>query len=335
VLAPLFRYSRRDIGPSGVDLKDQIPGGWWLADWVRVGCFRESCNWLVNMGVSLFRRVGVHPIITDVRRTNVVRSSVKSNGVGSMKNAVYSVLLVAAGLMVGCANPPSHKQFASFLKAHEHRVSGTETRVNAGDGVVITSRRIQEVDGERQVVRPDGKLSLRLVGDVRVAGLTHREMETKIEQLYRPYYTKPDIDVRLESRTQQYYVLGQVSSSGGYRFTGRDTLMDALIRARPNNIAWSSRVKVLRPSPIAGERREIEVDVKKMLRTGDTRMNVLLEPNDIVWVPPTPMGWVALRIQEVLYPARPLINIATAPATFRDIPDFYDGTTNTNVQGFR
>ena len=171
---------------------------------------------------------------------------------------------------------------------------------------------------------PDGKITLPLLERVQVVGLTGREIATKLRTLAAPYYHDPDIQVQVTvRRSQLYHVLGQVGGVGTYPFTGRDTLLKVLVQARPNNIAWTSRVKVIRPSPLEAYRREIVVDVKKMLDTGDTRMNILLEPGDIVYVPPTPLGWIGLKIRELLSPVGPVLRAATTPAVFGEIDDVY------------
>ncbi len=248
-------------------------------------------------------------------------------------------LLILTGVVVlaasGCATPTSHKSLASFLKAHENTVSGTEARVGAADSIAIIAPKILEIDSEARVVRPDGKVSLRLIGEVKVAGLTAREIAAKLKELLAPYYHDPEVQIRILSQPgRTYYVLGQVASGGPQRYTGRDTLMDALVRASPTSIAWKSRVKVIRPSPFEGKRREIEVDVERMVKTGDTRLNVLLEPGDIVYVPPTPLGWIGLKIEEALYPVRPVIRAGTAPAAIGDIPDAYDSERRGSGAGF-
>lgn len=214
-------------------------------------------------------------------------------------------------------------------------MSGGEARVGAADAIALTAPKILEIHGERRIVRPDGKIKLRLIGEVKVAGLTAREVATKLRELLAPYYHDPSVQVHIVSQPGNvYYVLGQVGGGGPQRYTGRDTLMDALVRAGPTAIAWKSRVKVIRPSPVQGERREIEVDVDHMVKTGDTKMNVLLQPGDIVYVPPTPLGWIGLKIEEALYPVRPVIRAGTAPAALADIPDAYDDQRGGTAAGF-
>ncbi|MCH7526129.1 MAG: hypothetical protein IID39_01710 [Planctomycetes bacterium] len=56
-----------------------------------------------------------------------------------------------------------------------------------------------------------------------------------------------------------------------------------------------------------------------MIKTGDTRMNILLEPEDIVYVPPTPLAWLGLKIQELLFPVSS-VNVAPGIAGVAGVP---------------
>ena len=233
--------------------------------------------------------------------------------------------LLPTVVCAGCATGPSHADLAAFLKAHEHSVAAVESRIGASDTVSIHAPRIHEIDGREETVGPAGTISLRLVGEVKIAGLTTREIETKLEELLRPYYHDPRVHVRIVNQPQRvYYVLGEVVRRGAHPFTGHDTLMHALVAAGPNEIAWREKVKVIRPSPLENERRVLEIDVNKMVKDGDTRLNILLEPGDIVQVPPTPLGWLGKKIRELLYPATPAFDLYATPADFMYVQDDYE-----------
>jgi polysaccharide export outer membrane protein len=226
--------------------------------------------------------------------------------------------------MGGCSTT-SHEDWAAFLKAHESKVAATETRIQPGDTIELTSHRVLEVDRQRRTVHPEGKISLDLVGEVSVVGLTPREIANKLRELLRPYYTEPDVRVRVvEQPRRVYYVLGQVAVPGPFPFTGHDTLLHTLAMARPNHIAWKSRVKVIRPNPVENWRHEIEVDVDTMVKTGDTRGNILLEPGDVVYVPPTPLGWLGLRVRELLFPFSPAVEMYSTPGKFMRVQEGYE-----------
>jgi protein involved in polysaccharide export with SLBB domain len=245
------------------------------------------------------------------------------------------VLILAAS--AGCQS--SQRDLVAFLKAHEHDVSAIDYRVGIPDTLAITAPQVLEIDGESQTIQPDGKVALRLLGPVKVVGMTEREIAAKLTRLLSPYYEDPKVQVRVANyRSKRIYLYGQVSGSGqggsggggaaneawiSLPYTGRDTVLDVLAQTGLSFIAWRSQVRIIRSSPIAEERRDILVDVAHMMTTGDTAKNVLLQPNDIVYVPPTPLGWLGLRIQEVLFPFQPVMNAYATPATVMGTTDYY------------
>ncbi|HUU82353.1 MAG TPA: polysaccharide biosynthesis/export family protein [Phycisphaerae bacterium] len=224
---------------------------------------------------------------------------------------------------VGCAN--RHEDLLKFLKDHEHGVTATEYRVGIPDSIGISSPRILEIDNANQTVGVDGKISLRLLGPVRVVGLTPKEIAVKLQELLEPFYQDPKVHVEVtDYASKKYYVFGEVSGEGPYAYTGKDSVADALSQARPTFIAWRSEVRVIRPHPDPDEVVKLRVDLERMMRTGDMRMNVLLEPGDIVYVPPTPLGWLGQRVQEVLYPFMPVYQAYQFPANFLQAQDQYE-----------
>ncbi len=245
-----------------------------------------------------------------------------------------SVCTVFGCWVAGCTAPPTHVDLAAFQRAHEHTASATEIRLNAGDTIAFHSSRVYELDGETLRIRPDGKVSLDLLGEVKVAGLTASEVETKVESLLSPYYTTPRVRVQVAKQPNNvFYVLGQVGSPGPYEHTGRDSVLHVLAMAHPNHIAWRSRVKIIRPSPIDGERREMEVNLDTMVEGGDTRANILLEPGDVVYVPPTPLGWIGLRVRELLFPVGPVVQAYSTPLRFESVQEHYDNPELRRGQG--
>ncbi len=238
---------------------------------------------------------------------------------------------VLAGL-AGCAQK-KNTDVLHFLREHDHQVSAIEYRVGIPDGLSITSPRILEIDGETQRIRPDGKISLRLLGDVKVVGMTAKEIAAKLEVLLSRYYADPKVDVRVVSYdSKKYYIYGMAGGVGPKPYTGRDTLFDAVIKSGTNFLSWTSKVKVVRPAHGETPVRVMQVDIDRMAKTGDWSQNILLEPDDIVYIPPTPGGWIGLRVREVLYPVAPVAQAYGAPLELLDTHDEYhdrgDGNSN-------
>lgn len=241
------------------------------------------------------------------------------------------LLLALAHFQGGCS--AKNADMLHFLREHEHRVSAIEYRVDIPDSISISAPRILEIDGEQQRIRPDGKIGLRLLGDVKVAGMTAKEIAAKLEVLLSRYYLDPKVRVRVVGyASKKFYVVGQ-AQTGPRIYTGRDTLLDAVLTSSADFLSWTSRVKVIRPAHGEQPVRTLVVNVDKMIQTGDWRHNILLEPDDIVYIPPTPIAWVGLRIRELIYPVAPMVQAYTTPATLYNERDTYKKDENGNFQG--
>jgi len=245
----------------------------------------------------------------------------------NMRIGLILILLVPVLAGVGCA--PTNEDMLYFLREHEHEVSAIEYRVGIPDGIGISAPQVIEIDSESQVIQPDGKITLALLGEVKVVGMTAREIAAKLEVLLSRYYIDPKVSVRVTGyASKKYYVYGPVTSTGPRPYTGRDTLLDAVVAAGVDYRSWTSRVKVIRPSHDETEAQTIVVDVNKMLKQGDWSMNLLLEPDDVVYIPPTPLAWVGLRIQEILQPISPVAEAYRAPAEIIQADRAYDDRYN-------
>jgi len=241
--------------------------------------------------------------------------------------AAMSLVLYAAA---GCAS--KNEDILHFLREHEHQVSAIEYRIGIPDAIAVSAPRILEIDGEEQRIRPDGKVNFRLIGDVKVAGMTAKEVAAKLEVLLSRFYLDPKVSVRVVGYlSKKYYVQGQAGSPGPKPFTGRDTLLDAVVQSGTNFLSWTSRVKVIRPAHDEIPVRTLEVDVDHMIKTGDWSKNILLEPNDVVYIPPTPFAWFGLRVREVLYPIAPVTQAYIAPAQVQALEDVYDDDNTTSI----
>ena len=194
-----------------------------------------------------------------------------------------------------------------FLKPHQANVTAKSYALQPPDEVEIHCSKVPEIHLQRQQIRPDGIVSFEALGEIEAAGKTPKQVadivRTKVLELYTLTGDKP-IDVRIVAyRSKVYYVLGQVYLPGAKLYTGRDTVLRALAEARPNPMAWVERVQVIRPSNDESIKPKIfEVNLDRMIAHGDTVKDVLLQEGDIVYVPPTVLASVALKLEEFLRP---------------------------------
>jgi polysaccharide export outer membrane protein len=112
------------------------------------------------------------------------------------------------------------------------------------------------------------------------------------------------IDIRIVAyRSQFYYIIGEVTYPGPKYYTGRDTVLSALAAANPTVLAWKEHIQVIRPSEDKKTKPKIfEVNFNKMFQRGDASKNVLLQQGDIIYVPPTILAAIAMKIEEFVRP---------------------------------
>ncbi|NLX23432.1 MAG: polysaccharide export protein [Phycisphaerae bacterium] len=243
-----------------------------------------------------------------------------------LRHAALWIVVACLMAVAGCST--KYTDLKHFSQSHEQDVSATNYRIEPPDVVAINSPNAPEVDGTMQMVRSDGKISLKLLGEVKVSGLTPRELAAKIEELLARYYVSPQVNVQVSAyNSKNIYVFGQVGTPGKLAYTGRDTVMDIVARSQPTFLAWRERVQVIRPSASEGERHVITVDVEKITQTGDLQQNFLLKEGDIVYVPPTPLAWFGLKVRELFWPFEPVYSAYTGGAQARTAYDVWAGNT--------
>src|SRR4029079_2746143 len=128
------------------------------------------------------------------------------------------------------------------------------------------------------------------LGHVAIAGKSPQEVEELLTASLRTYYKDVKVHIDVEFKSQWYYVFGETSNSGPKRFTGRDTLIQALADAQPTRLAWPERIYVIKPSPDPDQRHVTVVNLKEIIQQGDATSNVLLAQDDIVYVPLNPVA---------------------------------------------
>ena len=222
-----------------------------------------------------------------------------------------SIFTIVASITVligisGCfsSNPAD---IQAFLKPDEVAVSAKEYVLQPPDEIEVHCTRVPEIHLHRQRIRPDGNIAFEGVGDIMVAGKTTDDVakiiEQKVSDLYALSGDKP-IDVRISTfRSKFYYVMGEAYVPGKKLYSGRDTVFSVIAESKPNPMAWRSRIQIIRPSEDISKKPKIfEFDLGDVLLRGDISKDVLLEEGDIVYIPPTPLAWIAQRIEEFVRP---------------------------------
>lgn len=133
-------------------------------------------------------------------------------------------------------------------------------------------------------VRPDGMITVPLVGDIEAEGRTTDELATQIGEALRRYIKDPVVTVVvLEINHMKVYVLGEVGNQGELVLRRPTRFLQVLAMAGGlTEFADRSKILVIRERD--GEERRFEIDYKKIVGGQRPEDNVLMQPGDTIVV---------------------------------------------------
>ncbi len=225
-----------------------------------------------------------------------------------MKRAV--VLLLLPLTLPACSNTPAGTGQIPDDVARTAVVSHPPLRdYQLSPGDMLQFRVVDAADNAdmetTQQVRADGRITLPMIRDPVVSGMTLDELREKLQQAYveQGYLTKSAANginlVIKESAANKFYVGGQVNKQGSFTYSAPTTVMRAIFEAGGlKDIADPTRVVLIRQDGTYQV-----VDVKKTLG-GNFTDDLQLRPMDTVFVPTSTIGdintFVQLYIKNVL-----------------------------------
>jgi polysaccharide biosynthesis/export protein len=203
----------------------------------------------------------------------------------SMVQQVFLFCVVASLYLGGCAS--------NELRVHEYRLAADAPNpakppeefyaIGAGDTLGINVWKEPSLSGPVKV-RPDGFITLPLVNELQVVGLSTAQLRKTLEERYKEYTVDPFVTIRIEGiASSEVFLVGQVGKPGAFPLTGNETLLQLLTRAGGLAIfADRSNLRVVRRE---GDKiTEFIVDYDAILR-GDLKQDILLRPGDRIIVP--------------------------------------------------
>jgi polysaccharide export outer membrane protein len=219
----------------------------------------------------------------------------------------YMLTMAALILLLSGCYKCANKNVDAFALPDEANVTVAEYRLQPADEITINAIRVPELHERAPVIRPDGKVSYEIVGDIAVAGKTPREVADLLAERISETYKLTDknsIDVQVSRyQSKLYYIIGQVRDPGAKLFTGRETVMSAIAKAIPTYQAWEERAQLIRPSTGQNVQAQIcKVDFHQMVKYGDMRKNVLLKEGDVIYMPPTILAAIGFTVAEIVAP---------------------------------
>lgn len=198
-----------------------------------------------------------------------------------------SLLIVASTVLILAACSSSSPEM-SDMPVDVQGYSSEEYEIGVGDEIRI------EVWGDDRLslavpVRPDGKISMSLIGDVMAAGFSTESLSESITEKLSKYIKNPQVSVivtnpRSSDFQQRIRVTGAVNSPQSVPYRKGMTVLDlVLLAGGPNEFAVSNSSKLYRKSE--GEIKVYPIYLDDILKAGKLESNYMLVPSDIVTVP--------------------------------------------------
>jgi polysaccharide biosynthesis/export protein len=201
---------------------------------------------------------------------------------------LLGVSLTALAL-AGCAGSSSGPQLptASFVTSQEG--PGEEYIIGPLDTLTIFVWRNPEL-GAKVQVRPDGRISTPLIADMPAVGKTPTMLAQDIKMQLGEYIREPLVSVIVDNFSgtfsQQIRIIGATEKPASLPYRANMTLLDAMIAVGGlSEYAAGNRARLIRHDRNTGRQREFDLKLSDLLKRGDSRANVRLEPGDVIIIP--------------------------------------------------
>lgn len=152
------------------------------------------------------------------------------------------------------------------------------------DVLGIVFWRETEISGD-VTVRPDGRITIPVIGDTQAAGLRPAELQHAITTAAEKYLTDPNVAVVVRTiNSRKIYVTGRVTTPGGFDLRGPLTVLQALALAGGlNEFADAKKISILRVKD--GVTQTFKFNYRDVSRGRGLEQNILLQPGDTILVP--------------------------------------------------
>jgi len=202
---------------------------------------------------------------------------------GRLKAIAAVCTALFALVLAGCSGLPSS---AEMPPSSEMEVEAYE--IGVGDTITVHVWRNPELN-QSIVVRPDGFISMPLMGDVEADGKRPEELAAEVGTALSEYIRTPEVSVMVTSPASKEFrnrlrITGQVASPQSVAFQPGMTVLDLVLMAGGvTDFAADGRAVLHRQ--VDGEYKSYGLDLGAIFTEGDMQTNHALQPGDVISVP--------------------------------------------------
>lgn len=209
-------------------------------------------------------------------------------------------MFVTLFLLSACSTVVRNPTPLDYPGVQAAAVPADEYHIQVGDQLDVKFFYQPELN-ESVTVRPDGRISLQLVQELKIVGMTPSQLTEKLTKAYSAELAKPSITVIVKAfNSQRVFVDGEVYKAGLVPMMGPMTVLQSIAQGGGmKDTARTSEVIVIR-RVAENKVASLVVNLDYAIDGTDMRQDILLQPNDIVFVPKTPIANVDVWVDQYI-----------------------------------
>ena len=167
--------------------------------------------------------------------------------------------------------------------------AGENYTIGPLDALTVFVWRNPELGAQVQV-RPDGRITLPLINDMVAVGRTPAKLADEIRDALATYIADPIVSVIVNNFSgtfaQQIRIVGAAEKPAAVSYRSDMTLLDVMISVGGlSEFAAGNRAKLIRFDPKTKRQQEYRLRIDSLLKHGEIKYNVKLEPGDVIIIP--------------------------------------------------
>jgi len=161
------------------------------------------------------------------------------------------------------------------------------------------------------IIRMDGTVEFPLLGETYVAGLTPKEISAMLNDRLTHYFKMVDITViPANVVSKRFFIQLDTDAHQIVNFVGDQTLFDVVQNTQYDSIDVDlDNIKVIRADPV--HPLVIYCDIDDLMEYGNSRDNIIIKEDDIIYYTPTVIGYLKRFVKMLLSPIQPVAQLFT------------------------
>ena len=153
------------------------------------------------------------------------------------------------------------------------------------DVLSVTFWRDADMTRDEIPVRPDGRITLPLLGDITAAGLTPEQLKAEIEKAAAKFQKEPSVTVAVRQiNSRKVFITGNVANPNTYPLTGPRTVAQIIALAGGlTEYADKKNIRIMRTEN--GQQKSFKFNYSDFAKGKNLAQNIVLKPGDVIVVP--------------------------------------------------